>query len=164
VSRGAADKVSNKTYENVLDRMIAVMTNDDVDESVLRNCSVAIGRLSLVRPPLVAARLSKVARAWSVSMTEMEDDDEKRSSFVGMIRAIRLNPRAFLGENLFFLCVALANWGTEEAIPNDLALQFKTLLQEFRNMLISSGTWPKFYENLPNGLRETLGSQYGFGR
>ena len=164
LSRGAADKVSNKTYENVLDRMIAVMTNDDVDESVLRNCSVAIGRLSLVRPPLVAARLSKVARAWSVSMTEMEDDDEKRSSFVGMIRAIRLNPRAFLGENLFFLCVALANWGTEEAIPNDLALQFKTLLQEFRNMLISSGTWPKFYENLPNGLRETLGSQYGFGR
>ena len=164
LSRGAADKVNNKTYENVLDRLVAVMTNDDVDESVLRHCSVAIGRLGLVRPQLVAARLNKVARAWSVSMTEMEDDDEKQSSFVGMIRAIRLNPRAFLGENLFFFCVALSNWGNEEAVPNELAMQFKSLLQNFRNMLISAGSWPRFYDNLPEGLRETLGSKYGFVR
>ena len=162
LSRGAADKVNNKTYENVLNRLVVVMTSDDVDESVLRNCSVAIGRLGLVRPQLVASRLTKIGRAWSVSMTEMEDNDEKKSSFIGMLRAIRLNPRAFMGENMFFLCVALSHWGNEGPIPDELNMQFRTLLNEFKHLFVSSGTWPRFYGNLPQNLRERLGTMYGF--
>lgn len=89
------EKEGLKPYvENLYQGFIAIMTNEEVLESVNENAAIALGRLGIGSAQELAPHLQDFADPFMESMLSIDFTDEKVTAFVGFNKVIDKNPRA----------------------------------------------------------------------
>jgi transportin-1 len=86
------------------------------------NAAIAIGRVAWVCPDAVAPHLQHFLPQWCGALRSLRDDVEKEQAFLGLVRAVRLNPSAG-GAALPALAAAVASWARvkDEGLRHDMA-------------------------------------------
>ena len=76
----------------LIQRLVPILLNPKSPRSLSENAAVAIGRLGLVGPAIVAPELPTFAQAWCSALWEIKDNEEKDSAFRGFCMLISANP------------------------------------------------------------------------
>ena len=140
----------------MLAKLIPIVNrHESLNKSLLENTSITLGRLGLVAPEVAAPLLETFIKPWCLSLRSIRDDIEKEHAFTGLIRMIRLNPRAPLN-SFVELCDSFASWGTP---PAELHAQFSQLLHGYKSS-IPAEQWAAFMAGIPPDLRTRLTERY----
>lgn len=78
---------------NFLDLLIPVINSNDIQSTVIENAAICLGRMGINTPDLVSSRIIEFIQSWcSKFLYLIDNNEEKESSFRGMINMINLNP------------------------------------------------------------------------
>jgi len=139
----------------IIERLIPMMNKRSLNENLLENTAITIGRLGLVCTDLVSPRLEEYIQPWCMTLREMADDSEKDSAFRGLCSLIKANPNAVV-KHFIFVCDAIASW---ERPKQDLKEMFYAILHGFKNS-VGPELWTQYYNNFPENLRKVLQQSY----
>ncbi|KAK6881377.1 Importin subunit beta-2 [Candida tropicalis] len=126
---------------NFLDLLIPVINSNDIQSTVIENAAICLGRMGINTPDLVSSRIIEFIQSWcSKFLYLIDNNEEKESSFRGMINMINLNPDNGFGgistqqgkKNLagFLTCI-----GNYQDCPNDLQSSFIELINNYKQLL-----------------------------
>jgi len=141
----------------------ATSTPKPVQSSLLENAAITIGRLGLVCPQQVSARLSEYCRAWFVLLAALRDNPEKEHAYHGMCSVVEANPAAVLPDMGGLLRV-IAGW---RSIDNQrIVHRLRGLLLNFKAGLEAQGDagvqqWQAVMASLDPQRREMISTVYG---
>jgi len=108
--------------------------------SLVENAAIALGRLSMVAPAIVAPHLPHFFVPWCQALRSVRDDVEKEHGFLGLCALLRLNPHPAMAANGFAaLAAAASSWRCIgcEGLHNEIA----QILLGLKQALTSSGAW-----------------------
>ena len=138
----------------ILDRMIDMINFEDLSKSLLENVAIALGRLGLVCPEIVAPRYQDFLARWCVILCTFRDDIEKDHAFRGLINLIRLNPNGAV-RDFMYLADAICSWKKPK---DDLAQLFYEVLLSFKEGM--GANWERYFNDFPPGLKAAMKKKY----
>lgn len=118
-------KAMEPYVQELLERLVEIVSNPRVPKQVNENAAVALGRLGLDNYDQLAPHLDKFAEEFLESMDDVDPSEEKASAFKGFSMVVGQNPQA-LEKTLLHYFTAIARY-------RDLNLQ-KPLLQELHQV------------------------------
>jgi transportin-1 len=118
-------KAMEPYVQELLERLVEIVSNPRVPKQVNENAAVALGRLGLDNYDQLAPHLDKFAEEFLESMDDVDPSEEKASAFKGFSMVVGQNPQA-LEKTLLHYFTAIAKY-------RDLNLQ-KPLLQELHQV------------------------------
>lgn len=77
---------------NISDLLITLLNSPDVQQSVLENAAICLGRFGFVGPEVLGPRLPEFIYSWCKHMMYVLENDEKESGILGIIEIILQNP------------------------------------------------------------------------
>ncbi|KAF3481139.1 importin subunit beta-2 [Arthroderma uncinatum] len=80
--------------ESLYTSLFAIMTNEEIRDSVTENAAIALGRLGIGCAEQLAPRLAQFAQTFLQIMDKVEFSREKVGAFVGFNQVVRQNPQA----------------------------------------------------------------------
>ena len=113
---------------DLLRRLIQILTNKSVPSSVVENAAIALGRLGLENSEAIAPHLREFANLFLTAMDTVDYTDEKTSAFTGFTMAVGQNPQAMESVLPHFF-TSIARYETDFAYlttgKSGLAMYFK---------------------------------------
>ena len=79
---------------DLMQRLVDIMSNPRVPKALQENAAIALGRLGLADPDLLAPHLSAFAEEFLTSMIEVDASEEKGTAFKGFSMIVAQNPQA----------------------------------------------------------------------
>ncbi len=107
--------------------LVELMNRASAPKTLLENTAITLGRLGLVAASDLAPHLAEFIRAWSASLRNIRDNEEKDSAFRGVCLMVSLNPAALVHDLIYF-CDAIASWLNPRADLKDIFYKVHTLL------------------------------------
>jgi len=80
--------------EKLYHRLLIIINNEEIIDSVNENAAMALGRLGLCCSDVLAPRLGEYASSFLKSMSKIEFTREKASAFLGFNQVVMKNPQA----------------------------------------------------------------------
>ena len=80
--------------EKLYYRLIAIIDNPEIPQSVHENAAIALGRLGCYYSAIVAPHLGEFAQSFLKIMRPIDDSDEKTGAIYGFNMTVQKNPRA----------------------------------------------------------------------
>jgi len=138
----------------IIQRLIPIMNKLTLNRNLLENTAIALGRMGLVAPEIVAQHLEEFIQPWCLALRNIRDDIEKDSAFRGMCLMIRHNPNGVL-KHFIYVCDAIASWYYPQ---DELREMFYQVLHMYKAGMGES--WTQFYNSFPENLRVVLHERY----
>ncbi|KAI9323497.1 Transportin-PC [Dichotomocladium elegans] len=142
--------------EPMLERLLPLLLNPNVPESLTINAVITVGRLGCVCPERLAFYLSEVLDPCLEMSLKMGEDNEKDTAFQGLCRVIQTNPNSISVDQFIFLLRIVANW-KQPSQPLDHA--FRQILEGYRNMLTME-QWLHAWNVMPGHTQQALSIRY----
>ncbi|KAK9455488.1 armadillo-type protein [Dipodascopsis uninucleata] len=128
---------------------------EQLEQTILENAGITIGRLGLSCPELIAPNLEMFSAPWCQALRIIGDTGEKETAFMGMCKIVAANPTG-LNHTLDKFVEAIGLY--EEPTP-ELIHMFHTILQGYKGML--SNNWEmQVMSKLQPDLRQLLAQRY----
>ena len=140
--------------ETLLPLLALPQGDDDGIDNLLDNVAVAVGRMGLTVPEVIAPRLGDIAELLFHFLAEVRDPNEKDSALRGMLNIAALNPAGIV--NAFgHMCVAFSSSGLTQVTRQ----QFEPLLDSYKT---SAGQpkWLELYHALPAATQDRMARFY----
>ena len=133
--------------------------------SIVENAAVALGRVAAKAGQPVASVLEHLALPWSRALEGARDGQEKFEAFMGLCRAVALNPAAAAASVPAFRALfgALASWSPRHLAQYPaLHAAIKQTVESYRALLGQSGSWDRLWAELPERVRVKLQQDFSF--
>ncbi|ODV85828.1 hypothetical protein CANARDRAFT_27913 [[Candida] arabinofermentans NRRL YB-2248] len=148
---------------NFMNVLIPLLISSDVEQTVLENASITIGRFGSLNACDMGIYSPQVLTPWCGFMMYIEENEEKETSFEGMCNIITANPTALnvgdesgrKGLKQLIDCIAIYENPGER-----LATMFHLLLNGFKSGLGEAG-WNSILRELDGYSIESLNVRYG---
>lgn len=130
-------KAMEPYVQELLERLVDIVSNPRVPKQVNENAAVALGRLGLENYDQLAPHLDKFAEEFLESMDDVDASAEKASAFKGFSMVVGQNPQA-LEKTLLHYFTAIARY-------RDLSLNkplSRELHQVFQHVSVASPLYP----------------------
>jgi hypothetical protein len=95
--------------QELLERLLEIMSNPRVPKGVNENAAVALGRLGIDNHDQLAPHLDKFAQEFLDSMDDVDPSEEKATAFKGFSMVVAQNPQA-LEKQLLHYFTAIARY------------------------------------------------------
>ncbi|CAO3597936.1 unnamed protein product [Absidia cylindrospora] len=141
--------------EPLLQRLLPLIVEPGLQRTLLENVAIAIGRLGLICPTIVAPHLEKFVQHWLDSLSPVKDNEEKASAFSGLCEMIKVNPQGAL-QSFPSLCTAIANY---QSVPPPLKESFYLILTGYKQML-GVLQWEQGLSSVPPEIKSALYASY----
>lgn len=157
---------SLKPYiSNIVNLLIPVLNSSDMQQTVLENAAICLGRLGLADGSSdIVPRLPEFIYTWCTHMMYVLENEEKESAFLGMVKTIEAGPDAGFGGlstvlgrknlSLFISCI-----GNYFEPLEKLREVFFQVLVSYKELLGSS--WNDVMKLVDSDTRGFLSSTYG---
>jgi len=142
-----------------LGRVLAVPAGG-LPRSFIENSAIAVGRLCLVRPDIIAPHAAAFIGPLCGALRTVRDGKEKEQAFVGVCAVLRANPQA--GAGAFTpLCEAVVSW--RALLPNyeSLRNELVQLMSGYKGQLVSLGQWETALKSLSPAAGQKLVDMLG---
>jgi len=100
--------------EKLYQRLMIIIGNPEVTESVNENAAIALGRLGVASSDLLAPHLAEFAGSFLQCTSSLESTDEKAHAFLGFNRIVARNPQV-MEKFLVEYFKAIAAWGDDSS-------------------------------------------------
>lgn len=77
---------------NLIPILIDLLQSTDVESTVLENTLITMGRLGLQSPEMMSERVEEWLLIWTSYMKYLDENDEKRTSYLGMLQILLVKP------------------------------------------------------------------------
>lgn len=77
---------------NIFNLLFNILCSPDMQQTVLENAAICVGRLGLVSTEEIAPNLPGFIHSWCTQMMYVLENEEKETAFLGMIEIIAQNP------------------------------------------------------------------------
>lgn len=151
---------------NIVNLLIPLLNKVDMQDTVLENAAICLGRLGLADGTAdIAPRLPEFIYSWCAHMMYVTENEEKESAFLGMLHTIQANPDHGLGElsnqqgrkNLAVLVSCIGNYFEPTSKLREL---FYQVLQSYKSHF--GERWDTDVMALVDGeTRQMLHTTYG---
>lgn len=154
-------------FSNLLDLLIPVINSSDMQQAVLENAAICLGRLGLNgNASKLAPRLLQFVIPWCSHMLYLIDNNEKETSYQGMLQAIHENPDQGFGglsstqgkKNLSVFIIAVGHYLEP---PHDLKVALGQTLASFKAMLGDEVWDGQILATTDHEVRDFLQQTYG---
>jgi transportin-1 len=108
---------------SLLPQLINLMNANQTPGPVVENAAIALGRMGLVAPEMVAPQLATFAATFIGSLKDVRDNEEKDSAFRGFCTMVGINPSGLTAELTNFV-IAVAKYSEPS---EELAQLFNTV-------------------------------------
>lgn len=115
--------------------VLLIQSGFDVEETVLENAAIALGRMGTHLPGVLAPHLPLFFLFWSQYMDGLVENDEKATAFIGMCHIVAANPLVATQVDQRALGMFLQTATTYQEPPPELQQLFHTLVHGFHTML-----------------------------
>jgi transportin-1 len=136
-----------------LGRVLAVPSGG-LPRSFIENSAIAVGRLCLVRPDMLALHAAAFIGPLCGALRTVRDGKEKEQAFLGICAILRANPQA--GAGAFTpLCEAIVSWrqlAKYEGLRNELV----QLMSGYKGQLVGLGQWETALSSLSPAAGQKL--------
>ncbi|KAI9831013.1 MAG: hypothetical protein M1819_005251 [Sarea resinae] len=142
--------------DDLYQRLIAIMSNPEVPDSLNENAAIALGRLGWGASPQLAPHLGQFAGHFLEHMEKVEYTDEKGHAFQGFTKTVSQNPQAmekYLAE--FFK--AIARYPAVSPEERKLYDYFQAILNVYKDMIPD---FDAFLNRLPPSDQQSLRSTF----
>ncbi|KAG7695795.1 hypothetical protein KL930_003463 [Ogataea haglerorum] len=148
---------------NFMNVLIPLLLSTDVEQTILDNTSITIGRMGVHNAADMGPYVPQVLVTWCSFMKYLEENDEKETSFEGMCNIITANPTCLNPHDVsgrmamkhFIDCIAYY-----EAPSNRLGSKLHHLLTCFKSGL-GDAEWNALLSELDPFVGEILKMKYG---
>ncbi|KAK9248522.1 armadillo-type protein [Lipomyces tetrasporus] len=134
--------------------VVVVAVRGYVEQTIIENAAITIGRLGISCPDMIAPRLEAFAGYWCKALRMIRDTEEKETAFKGMCKIVAANPtglRDCLAE--FVEAIGLYTEPTQELVQ-----MFATILEGYKNLVPD---WQAVVMNrLSPEVRESIRERY----
>ncbi|KAG0182044.1 hypothetical protein DFQ28_001171 [Apophysomyces sp. BC1034] len=145
-----------ETYvQPMMERLLPLLINPEAPTTLQENVVIAIGRLGLACPAIVAPHLPQFVSQWLVKSTIIREHDEKDTAFRGLCEMIKTNPQA-VSNDLSILLDIIAKW--QRPSP-ELQEGFNNVLMGYKNML-TSDQWQQAWRSLSPENQQILTQRF----
>jgi len=125
-----------------------------IHNNVTINLSIAIGRMGLIKPDVVAPLLDRFLGYFCDSLKKLLWNEEKQQAFRGLFSVIAKNPNGIV-QNFMYLCEALVNFDNADSDLKDLAAK---LIINFK--AIAGDAWFNYFNSFPPELQTKIKQKY----
>ncbi|KAK9390535.1 armadillo-type protein [Lipomyces mesembrius] len=134
--------------------VVVVAVHGYVEQTIVENAAITIGRLGISCPDMIAPRLEAFAGYWCKALRMIRDTDEKETAFKGMCKIVAANPTGLKDCLVEFVeAIGLYTEPTQE-----LAQMFATILAGYKNLV---SDWQAVIMNrLPPEVRGSISERY----
>ncbi|KAL3078600.1 hypothetical protein niasHT_035083 [Heterodera trifolii] len=139
----------------LLPQLIHVMNRDKPPKTLLENTAITLGRFGIHCSAEVSPFLADFVRPWCMSLRNVRDNEEKESAFRGICLMVNCNPQG-VAAAFIFLCDAIASWQTPS---EELRFMFGRIIYAFKSQ-VGEENWNNFVAQIPEPLKQRLGTQY----
>ncbi|KAI9932202.1 hypothetical protein ASPWEDRAFT_479428 [Aspergillus wentii DTO 134E9] len=154
------EKASLSPYADKLYRgLSAIITNEEVIDSVNENAAMALGRLGICCSDQLAPHLGEYATSFLKSMNKIDFTREKASAFLGFNQVVMKNPQAMESTlaDYFQSIAAFPSKSLSQDDYRDIQSSFQQVLQGYKNMIPN---FDSFLSQLPPPVTQKLRSVY----
>jgi len=148
-------QVLQSCIERVVPILIRLVHRSYLGPNLLENVAVALGRLGLVAPPLVAPFLDQFSHVACGILCKLPDEKEKEQALRGLCEMSKRNPNGIV-HAFIPLCDMIVSWNHPNA---ELEQQLLEILRLFQSS--SESNWNTFLHSLPVQLRNVLHHRFG---
>ncbi|KAI9741752.1 MAG: hypothetical protein M1834_000138 [Cirrosporium novae-zelandiae] len=144
--------------DQLYQRLINIMSNPEIPDSVKENVAIALGRLGVGNAERLAPHLDEFAQPFLEFMNKVEYTDEKVTAFMGFNKMVEQNPKA-MEKCLIAYFKAIALFPIEPLKRSPEILQsFKEVLRGYRSLIPD---FDAFLSQLPTTILDRLQTNYG---
>lgn len=115
----------------IVRRCINIMHDPQQKAQAHQNAAILLGVMASSFPQIAAIDLENFIEPWCVILASLEEDDEKKISFFGLLDTIRVNPEAVLPHFRHF-AHAVASWSLP---PTSLHPAFTDIFRAYQEQL-----------------------------
>lgn len=148
------DTIQRILLEHAADALIRIVNMPQLSKSLRENSAITLGRLGLVTPEPMAAKLESFAQAVLVLLRNIRDDVDKEQAFHGINSMIRLRPTEIL-ECFVYYVDAIASWFK---CTRELEIEFASILGSYK--VTFGDVWVKLYNDMPTYLQKVLSERF----
>jgi len=141
---------------SVVQCLIPLLQDKRLNNSLLENSTITIGRLGLVCPNQVSQLLPQFMLHWCEALRMIRDDKEKNDAFWGLCQLLHVNPSIGLS-NFQPLCNAVASW--MRFYDSDLMREVGKILSAYKDYMAED--WTRVWKGIDTPVREKLGQMFG---
>ncbi|KAJ5774938.1 Armadillo-like helical [Penicillium paradoxum] len=145
--------------EQLYQGLVAIISNEEVIDSVNENAAMALGRLGFCCADQIAPHLSECSSAFLKSMEKIDFTREKASAFLGFNQVVMKNPQA-MESSLLDYFQAIATFPARSLAQEeyrDIQVSFQQVLQGYKNLIPD---FNNFLSQLPQAVAQTLRTVY----
>ncbi len=149
-----------------LECVAKVLTHEiKLERSIRENAATAMGRLAMCDVSFVARHLALFIKPWCLTVTLVQDGDEKRHAYEGLCAAIQSDPSCVLSSDFGYVVAAFVRFpaSDEEGIPVDISTVFLKILRAIQGQLLRGGQWDRIYANFPPQLKRDAQVAFALG-
>lgn len=117
--------------EGITRSCINLMHDPNQHEQLHQNAAILVSAIAIHFPLVVATDLQNFIGQWCLLLASLEEDEDKKTSFFGLLSAIRANPEAVIPEFHKF-AYAVATWGVPS---NSLRQAFVDIFAAYQQQL-----------------------------
>ncbi|KAL1924807.1 uncharacterized protein VTP21DRAFT_4461 [Calcarisporiella thermophila] len=139
----------------MLERLVPLMTNDQLQPTLAENVAIALGRLGYVAPNLVAPHLEVFFEHWCRALRAVRENNEKDSAFLGLCAMIQVNPQG-AAKGMDYLFDAVASWENPSAELNE---KLKGIMHGYKQAM--GAGWEQYMSRIPEAMRKLFLERYG---
>lgn len=139
-------------------KLLSVLSNEEVPEAADENAGLALGRLGLCCADQLAPHLNEYAPVFLDSMSKVGVSAEKASAFLGFNSVIERNPQA-MESALGSYFEAVAGFPLKSAEYSEVRQSFVRVLGGYKQMI--GANWDGFVRGLGEGIKIKLRDGYG---
>lgn len=136
-------------------RAVTMIHDDNLHSSAQTNAAILLGRLGGFFPHIISADLEQFVEPWCDLLGGMEDNEDKKYTFFGLLAVIKENPGAVLPKFNNF-AKALASWIEPSAQLKDA---FSEILAAYRQQL-HPDVWNQVLATVSDETLEILQDNY----
>ncbi|KZF23640.1 ARM repeat-containing protein [Xylona heveae TC161] len=140
------------------ERLVTIMTNPELPDSLVENAAIAIGRLGILSAPALAPHVAELVGPFLEQMEKVEFTDEKADAFRGFTRIVALNAAA-IEQHLIKYFTVIARYPAVHQQDGVLFDHFKAILDLYRSMIPDFDTFVG--SNMAPSDRQILQNLYG---
>ncbi|KKK13918.1 hypothetical protein P175DRAFT_0521964 [Aspergillus ochraceoroseus IBT 24754] len=153
--KAALSPYAEKLYHG----LFAIITNEEIIDSVNENAAMALGRLGICCSDPLAPRLAEYASVFLESMSKIDFTREKASAFLGFNQVVMKNPQAMESclADYFHAIAIFPRESLHQEDYRDIQSSFQQVLQGYKNMIPN---FDSFMSQLPAPVPQQLRSVY----
>lgn len=137
--------------------LISMINRPKLPRNLVENCAIAIGRLGMVCPGVVAPHLGEFAKRWCRALAHVRSPEEKEHCFVGLCYMVKVNPNGIVPD-FMYMCGAIASLEGTNIDNAELREMLYQIVHGFKASL--GDNWAKYFASFPEPLRQFLISRF----